>query len=304
MDLSIIIVNFNTAKLLQACLQSVFEQTVGIEFEIFVVDNASTDDSVSMIRREFPNVHLIVNESNRGFAAANNQAIPIARGRYILLLNSDTKVLDGAIQKTVEFMQAQPEASIVGCKLLNADGSLQPSCMSFPSVWNLFSESLFLYIVFRRSPIFGAYYMSYFDHDEVREVDFVRGAFMMIRREVFDNVGLFDEAYFMYTEEVDLCYRARKLGYRTFFSPSAQIIHYGGGSIESMSRFSEQLHLTQFYFIRKHFQGLRRIAGAFVKGFGLALRVPVYAFVGLITFDIDLLRKSRSYFSILWKVIH
>ncbi|MGI0009981.1 MAG: glycosyltransferase family 2 protein, partial [Nitrosopumilaceae archaeon] len=195
-QLSIIIINYNTRDLLRACLKSVFQKTQDLDFEMIVVDNASVDGSLEMVEQEFPQVKKICNAENRGFAAANNQAIKQANSEYILLLNSDTEVLDGAINKTIEFMKQRPETSIVGCKLLNPDGTLQPSCRSFPSVWNLFTESFFLYKAFKRTKLFGKYYMSFFDHTSIREVDVVMGAFMLIRREVIDAIGLFDEDYF------------------------------------------------------------------------------------------------------------
>ena len=192
-------------------------------------------------------------------------------------------------------MYQRPEAAIVGCKLLNPDGTLQPSCRGFPSVWNLFAESLFLHLLFANTRLFGHYHMSFFDHGEVRDVDIIKGAFMMIRREVFETIGVFDESYFMYTEEVDFCYRAHRHGYRTSFFPSAAIIHYGGGSTESLETFSEQLHLTQLQFIKKHFRGIRRLAGIFLKVTGIATRVVVYFVMGMFTLRSGLLQKSRAY---------
>ena len=295
LDLSVIVVNYNTSTFLRDCLQSVFEQTRGLDYEVIVVDNASWDGSRELLQREFPKVRTIFNSENKGFAAANNQAIRVAQGRYVLLLNSDTRVLDGAIQKTFHFMEEHAEASIVGCKLLNSDGTLQPSCMSFPTVWNLFSEAFFLYILFRRTRLFGAYHMTYFDYDTVRPVDIVKGAFMMLRREVSEGVGLFDEAYFMYTEETDLCYRAKQKGFQAFFFPFARIIHFGGGSIDNKLQFFEQFHRTQIYFIKKNFTGLRKYLGVFLKEVGIAVRVPAYFLAGLLTWNPQLLRKSSNY---------
>jgi hypothetical protein len=300
-DLSIIIVSYNTRNLLQECLRSIFQETKGLEFEVIVVDNASTDGSREMLEQEFPQVKRIYNSENKGFAAANNQGITKADGEYVLLLNSDTKILDGAVFKTVEFMKQRPEANIVGCKLLNADGTLQPSCRSFPSVWNLFSESLFLYKLFKRTQLFGKYHMSYFDYDSIHEVDVVMGAFMMIRREVFEKVGLFDESYFMYTEETEFCYRAKKQGYKVLFTPLACVFHYGGGSIRNEQSYFEQIHQSQLQFIRANFHGLQKHAGVFLKQLGIAIRVPAYFLLGLLTLNPGLLQKSRFYSSVLVK---
>jgi len=302
-DVSVIIVNYNTRALLHECLASVVAETKDVQYEIIVVDNASTDGSRELLEREFPHVRRIFNEDNKGFAAANNQAIKIAQGRYVLLLNSDTRVLDGAIQKTMAFMEDHAEASVVGCKLLNADGSLQRSCMSFPSAWNLFSDSFFLYLVFPRTQLFGNYYMTWFDYDSMRSVDVVKGAFMMFRRVVFDTIGSFDEAYFMYTEETDLCYRVKAAGFQVIFYPSASIIHYGGGSVVNTDRFFEQFHTTMLYFIRKNFTGANKSASVFLKVAGIAIRVPVYAMAGLLTFNTVWFRKSRACAKVFAKVV-
>jgi GT2 family glycosyltransferase len=293
-DLSILIVNYNTRELLRTCLASVIAETYGIDYEVIVVDNTSSDGSREMLRQEFPSVRTIYNEGNKGFAAANNQGIRIAGGRYILLLNSDTKILAGAIQSTVNFMDAHAESSIVGCRLLNADGSLQPSLMSFPTVWNLFTESFFLYLIFQKSRLFGRYHMTHFNYATVCPVDVVKGAFMMIRQEVFERIGLFDESYFMYTEETDFCFRAKAAGVGIFFYPSASIIHYGSGSVENIDRLFEQFHSTQVYFLRKNFVGLHRTAAVVLKMVGIAVRIPTYFLAGVLTLNRTFLQKSRS----------
>lgn len=294
MDLSIVVVNFNTRELLRACLASIAAETTGIQYEVILVDNASTDGSREMLEGEFPGIKCIYNSQNRGFAAANNQAIRVAEGRYILLLNSDTKVLDGAIQKTLQFMDRTPDTGIAGCKLLNPDGTLQPSCRSFPSVWNIFAETFFLYILFERTELFGRYHMTHFDHNKIRRVDVVKGAFMMIRREVFERVGLLDESYFMYTEETDYCYRMNAIGYHTYFFPWASVVHHEGGSVENFERLFEQFHSTQIQFLRKHFRGIRKHTTVFLKQVGIAIRVPVYFIAGFLKSDPTFLKKSRA----------
>ena len=300
LQLSIIIVNYNTRELLRRCLCSIFSQATEMDFEVFVVDNASTDGSREMLEQEFPQVKKIYFHENRGFSAANNEAIKQTAGEYVLLLNSDTDVADGAIWKTVAFMQQRPEASIVGCKLLNADETLQPSCRSFPSVWNIFSESFFLYLLFKRSWLFGGYYMSYFDHESIREVDVVMGAFMLIRKTVFETIGLFDETYFMYAEETDFCYRAHKAGFKTFFFPGASIIHLGGGSTHENQEFYARLHASLILFLRKHYTGLRLYAAIGLKNIGVALRVIIYWLAGVVTFNPALIKKSRYSFRVLF----
>lgn len=295
MKLSIILVNYNTRELLRSCLSSIYRETDQIEFEVIVVDNGSQDGSLEMLAQEFPCVRAIANAENRGFAAANNQGAAQARGTYLLLLNSDTEILDRAIEKTVAFMDAHPEIAIAGCRLRNPDGSLQPSCRSFPSPWHLFVEATFLYRLFRRSPRFGAYHMSHFDHASSRPVDVVMGAFMMIRRPVFEKLGGFDRTYFMYTEETDFCYRARQAGFATWFFSDAEILHHVAASKTSSRAYFLQLHSSQILFIDKHFAGLQRWLCLLFKRKGLALRVPVYAVAGLLRADRLLLRKALDY---------
>ena len=301
--LSIIVINYNTRDLLRACLTSIYQQTRKIDFEVIVVDNASTDGSREMLAQKFPTVKMILNAVNKGFAAANNQAIRQAAGQYLLLLNSDTVVLDGAIDKTVAFMKQHQEASIVGCKLLNPDGTLQPSCRSFPSLWNLFTEAFFLYRIFKHSSRFGEYYMSHFDHESIREVEAVMGAFMLVRREVFAKAGMLDESYFMYSEEIEFCYRAGKQGCKVYFMPSAQIIHSGGGSIERAQAHLEQVHQSQLQFIRAHFTGLQKYLGLFLKHSGIAIRILAYFCAGLFTLNRRLVQKARSYSLVLSKTL-
>ncbi len=295
MTLSIIIVNYNTEALLRGCLSSIAATAGDLDYEVIVVDNASWDGSPDMVSRDFPEVRLIRNSTNRGFGAANNQGISVARGEDILLLNSDTEVLPGALQRSLLFLRERPEASIVGCKLLNTDGSVQRSVLGFPSPWNLFCEASFLYIPFARTRLFGGYYMSYFGYDKPARVDMVAGAFMLIRRQVFDRIGLFDESYFMYTEETDLCWRARQSGFAAYFTPSAEIVHYGGGSVESTERFLRQLHVTQAHFIRRNFHGIQKLTGLALKFAGVAVRVPVYFVVGVLTANAKRLEKAGSY---------
>jgi N-acetylglucosaminyl-diphospho-decaprenol L-rhamnosyltransferase len=229
-DLSICIVNWNTEAVLRECLGSVGQQTRGISYEIFVVDNASKDGSVEMVRSVFPGVCLIVNEENRGFAAANNQAVRSAKGRYILFLNPDTVVHNGALKTMVQFMERHPEAGALGCKLLNEDGSVQHSIRQSPS----FSVALLESTILRHVPFFrgrvGNFKTKGFSFDKTKEVDAVCGAALLVRKGILDDVGLMDEAYFMFVEELDLCQRIRAKGHKVYFTPKARITHLGGES--------------------------------------------------------------------------
>ncbi len=229
-DLSICIVNWNTEVPLRECLQSVYAGTAGISFEIFVVDNASSDGSVEMVGALFPDVFLIANQGNRGFAAANNQAIRLATGRYVMLLNPDTVIHRGALETMVQFMDDRPEAGAIGCKLLNADGSVQHSIRRSPT----FSVALHDSTILGRFSLFrervSDFKMEDFTFDSVREVDATCGAALVVRKDLLDEVGLLDEGYFIFIEELDLCQRIRGRGYKIYFVPDATITHLGGAS--------------------------------------------------------------------------
>ncbi len=234
MDVSIIIVNWNTRDILRNCLTSVYAETKDIEFEVIVIDNASTDDSPEMVVKEFPKATIIENSQNKGFAAANNQGLAIVRGRYVLLLNSDTVVLDGAITRSVTFSDAHPEAAVAGCRVLNPDKALQPTCFMFPSTLNMLLLSSYLYKLFPKSKFFGRERMTWWDRNNIREVDVVTGCFMMVRRAAIKQVGMMDEQFFMYGEETDWCYRFKQAGWKILFTPIAEIIHLGEASSRQM----------------------------------------------------------------------
>jgi GT2 family glycosyltransferase len=230
LDVSILIINWNTRDILRGCLRSVYEQTREINFEVIVIDNASSDGSAEMVKKEFPQIVLIENHDNRGFAAANNQGMKIAKGRYVLLLNPDTIVLDGAIQKSVAYAED--------------DSTIQQTCFRFPSVGNLILQKSGLCRLFPRSGVFGREKMVGWNRDTEREVDVVSGMFMLVRREAIEQVGLMDEAYFVYAEETDWCVRFHKAGCRCVFTPLARIIHLDGGS-KSTEQISVKMYVQQ-----------------------------------------------------------
>jgi len=231
LDLSVIIISYNTKKLLRDCLISVYKEAGSLSMEVFVVDNASKDGSVEMATQEFPQVKIIANKENLGFAKANNQAMRICRGRYALLLNSDTKVLPEAFARMTAFMEANPQAGICGCRLLNADGTFQRS----------FKDKNPLSLNLKAA-------------DETREVGWVIGAALLIRREAWEKSGLLDENFFFYNEDMEWCYRVRKNGFTVWYVHSAEIIHYGG---QSSGKFNPALmyegYRGGYYFCRKHY---------------------------------------------------
>ncbi len=254
-DLSIIILSWNTKQLLEKCINSVISnvQNSNVQIEMIIVDNDSSDNSVEFVRKfkvQNPKfkINLIENKKNLGFAKANNQAIKQAQGEYILLLNSDTIVLNQAIEKTLNFMKMNKHIDIAGCRLLNKDKTIQPSVGQFPTLLNVF-KMLFLDRLFKKA---GAAW-SLTSPNKIKQVDWLTGAFMMVKKEVFNQVGGLDENIFMYFEEVEWCYRAAQKDKQVFFYPNAKIIHLGGGSSKT-GKTGPILQIYQglAYFYQKH----------------------------------------------------
>jgi len=277
MELSIVIVSFNTCRVLRDSLKSVFGNTKGLTYEVIVVDNASTDHSAEMVKSEFAQVSLIANETNAGFAAACNQGLAKAQGKYILLLNSDTIIIDDVIVRSVEFAQDHPDTAVVGCRVLNPNHTLQPSCFQFPSILNMMLSTSYLYKLFPKSKFFGRERMGWWSRDDVRQVDVVTGCFMLIRREAIEQVGPMDEDFFMYCEETDLCYRLKKAGWKVMYAPVGSIIHIGGQSTEQIrTDMLVQLRLSILMFIHKHKNRLSYVTACILTILFFAVRIPVW----------------------------
>lgn len=250
MDLSIIIVSWNTRDLLAQCLASIYTSSLTYSFDVWVVDNASDDGSAQMLRDEFPQVHLLANDENVGFARANNRAIRQSTGRYVLLLNPDTVVSLDAFQGLVHFMETHAGAGAAGPMLLNPDGSLQPSCHPAPTLsrelWRLFHlDSIRPY---------GIYRMDAWDTHRPRDVDVVQGACLLLRRSILDQIGLLDERYYIYSEEVDLCTRIQRAGWRLYWVPTAAVVHYGGQSTKQVAlEMFLHLYRSKVLYFRRHY---------------------------------------------------
>ena len=250
MMLSIVIVSWNISKLLSACLESILQNPPDGDMEIWVVDNASTDDTLEMLRTHFPQVHLVQNTKNVGFAAANNQGISQAQGEYILLLNPDPVVLPGALSELIKHIENHPETGACGPMLLNPDRSLQKSCYPFPTL----SRELWRLFHLDRLHAYGIYRMEDWPQDQTRPVDIIQGACLLLRNQVLNQVGLLDEDYFMYTEEVDLLYRIKQTGAQVNWVPAAKVIHYGGQSTQqAAAAMFIRLYESKLVFFRKHY---------------------------------------------------
>ncbi len=278
LDLSICITTLNASSYLQKCLQSIKEQSTclhwvdpgqlvsqelteqlpqrdWLDFELIVVDNASTDDTLAMLQAEFPAVIVILNNKNDGFARPYNQALRHSQGRYMLVLNPDTIILPGAFNELVRYMDAHPEVGICGPKVLNRDGSLQKACRRGVSrPWAAFSYFSGLSALFPHSKLFGGYLLNYLDEDMVQEVDGVSGSCMLIRRQVVNDVGLFDERFFAYQEDADYCFQVKNAGWKVVYLPSARIIHYGGqgGSRVQPYRSILEWHRSYYRYYQKN----------------------------------------------------
>jgi hypothetical protein len=255
-DLSVIIVNYNTRDLLRDCLESVYASEVGFTYEVIVVDNCSPDDSVRVVQQEFPQVELVVSDVNGGYAYGNNLGLRRARGRDLLLLNADTVLPPTALRGMMDFMRAHPDAGVAGPKLVLADGSLDLACRrSFPTLEVALYRLLGLSRRYPHSPRYNRYNLGYLDPDEVAEVDSVVGAFMWIRREALDQAGLLDERFFMYAEDIDLCYRIKMdHGWKVYYNPAVEVTHYKSQSTKARwVPMTVEFYRAMWHFHEKHY---------------------------------------------------
>ncbi len=229
-DVSIVIVSFNTRDVTRQCLEYVRQHAAAVRHEVLVVDNASDDGSADMVAAEFPWAQLIRSPENKGFAGGNNPAMKIARGRYILLLNSDAFLAEGVLEKTIDYMDDHPHIGVLGCKLTDPDGTMQPSARMLPGPLNKILHITGLAAHFPKSKFFGRVDYTWWDHSEPKSVGWVVGAYFLIRRQTMEDIGVLDDRYFLYFEEIDYCESARRAGWDVVFYPYASVIHLGGQS--------------------------------------------------------------------------
>lgn len=275
--LSVIIVNYNVRYFLEQALLSVRRAARRMEAEVWVVDNNSVDDSVRMVREKFPEVKLIANTDNPGFAIANNQAIRQSAGEYVLLLNPDTVVEEDTFEKCVQFMDANPLAGGLGVRMIDGAGKFLPeSKRGFPSPWVAFCKSFGLGRLFPNSRLFNYYHLGFLPEGETHPVDVLAGAFMWLRRSVLDEVGLLDETFFMYGEDIDLSYRIIQAGFQNYYLPETTIIHYKGESTKKGSlNYVRAFYQAMIIFARKHFRGQKALV------FVAMLQMVIYLRAGL-----------------------
>ncbi len=277
MKLSIIIVNYNVKYFLEQALLSVEKAARGLDVEVYVVDNNSVDDSVRMVKEKFPKVKLIANRDNPGFSKANNQAIRLSKAEYVLLLNPDTVIEEDTLEKCLNFMDAHPQTGGLGVKMIDGSGNFLPeSRRGFPSPFVAFCKTFGLSRLFPRSKIFNYYHLGYLDKNETHEVEVLSGAFMLLRCSVLDEVGLLDETFFMYGEDIDLSYRIVKAGYKNHYLAETTIIHYKGESTRKGSlNYVRTFYNAMIIFARKHFKGEK--AWLFI----LMLQLAIYFRAGI-----------------------
>jgi GT2 family glycosyltransferase len=280
-DVSVVVVNFNTAHLLGRMFAALEAGRGDLKLQVIVIDNASHDNSVEVLRTGHPEAQLIANTTNPGFGRANNQALPHVRGRHVLLLNTDAFVAPDTLPKTVAFMDEHPECGVLGVKLVGEDGALQPSCRYFPTPWNGFVLSSRLGNLLGRwlTPNVRHVDDMHWDHASVRACDWVPGCYYLVRREVIDCVGLFDPRYFLYYEEVDHCRAVRSAGWSVIYYPFTQVVHIGGesaasaGPLNPVSRQVSALQIeSELLYFRKHYGVGGVLASVFLTALGDVIR--------------------------------
>ncbi len=296
-DVSVIIVNYNSFHLLDECLDSLFLFNKEIQLDVIVVDNNSTEGDVESITSKYSAVSLIKNDKNIGFAAANNLALKIVKGKYTLFLNNDTVFKNNIIEKVFAFAEAMKQPVFAGCQLLNADITKQESVVDFPSLWNTITENFFLYKVFKRSKLFNKYYQNYNDYHDAIEADVIRGAFMFCPTKQILELNGFDDRFFFYSEETDLCYRFKKSGGKIFFLPDIKLIHYGGETTDKNLWFKYKNQTTgKIQFYQKHFKGFKFLSVIIVHFIGLLLRGVLFTIAGLLTLNMNRIIKGYYFF--------
>ncbi|MHB8413709.1 MAG: glycosyltransferase family 2 protein [Candidatus Acidiferrales bacterium] len=281
--ISIVIVTWNARQFALECLDSLVEYRLDPCVEIIVVDNASSDGTPEIINRKYPFVRVIQNARNFGFAKANNIGMLASRGRYVCLINSDVVVPRDCLEKMASYLDRNPTIGVLGPQMIGPDGTVGRSCMSFPTVWACFCRALALDVLIPKSQLFGRLLMTHFAHDRIADVEVLNGWFWMIQRKAIENVGLLDERFFMYGEDVDWCKRFHNAGWRIVYFADAEAIHYGGASSsDAPIRFYIEMHRARLQYWRKHHSIVAQKAFIFTAWLHLSARMLGYAALYLI----------------------
>jgi len=300
------VVSYDSEECLGACLSSLLGETAPLSAEVIVVDNRSTDGSAALVRERFPSVRLVVEDRNRGYGAACNRIFREGRGSFVLLLNADVELREGCLDPLLAFLRDRTDAGIAGCRLVGRDGKLQRSCSSFPSLSGYLFEAFFLDRLLPRNRIFGKYSLGFMDYREAREVDVLLGAFLLVRRETISALNGMDPRFFMYSEETDFCYRARRAGWRIWYVPEGTAVHLGGRSVARMpERMFVENHRSKILYMRIHHGPFRAgVAGA-ILFLGAWNRLVLWASLGLVCspFSPRIRERARSRVAIFRSVV-
>jgi len=283
--ISIIIVSYNNFDILKRCLKSIYKYLTTIDFEIIVVDNNSVENGLDETIDGYPNIVVIQNKENKGFAKANNQGVNIAQGENILLLNNDTEFLDDPISEILTYVKDSIKPIIGAAKLLNIDMTYQPSAYKFPTIWRLFSSNFFFEKLFKRTPLFNKYYLDIENEKSPQIVNSVIGAFMLMKKKTYKELGGFDESFFFYHEDTDLCYRLANFGGETIYFPHLSLIHVGGGSTKHIKWFQlKNKVIARFKFFYKHHTFPYYVIALALEYSGNLVRAMIYILLGILTF--------------------
>lgn len=280
---SIVIVTWNAKRIVQKCLQSLVQHTKNFNTEIIIVDNASSDGTPQVIREQFPQAKLVQSDTNLGFAKANNIGIALSTGKYIYLINSDVVVPEGCLEEMLRYMEQHPDIGMLGPKMVLPDGSIGQSCMRFPTVWNWFCRALALDSMFKGSSVFGDFLMTGFKYDRVADVDALSGWFWMVRREAMEQVGLLDERFFMYGEDIDWPKRFHQAGWRVVFYPGAEAVHYcAASSSQEPARFYLEMNRANIQYCQRYHNWFAVVVFWFTMWLHEVIRIVAYGFVFLL----------------------
>jgi GT2 family glycosyltransferase len=294
MKISVVIVSWNAKAFLLKCIDSIISQRGADSLEIVVVDNASKDGSPEAVKANYPQVKLIANDDNYGFAKANNIGIRVTTGDYLFLINSDVVVSEGCFAKTMRYMDEHPEIGMLGPKIVGQDGNVQRSCMGYPSLWSVLCRALALDSLFPRSKLFGSHLLTYWDHNDTRPVEVINGCFWVVRRTAMEQVGLLDERFFIYAEDIDWSKRFNEGGWQVVFFSEAEALHYGGASSSNAPiRFDIEAQRASYQYWQKHHSRVTVLCFLLISLLHHSLRI----IGGLATYPLQQ-RKSASIYKI------
>lgn len=300
MDISIIIVNYNSFNLLENCLSSITLYSKNFSYEIIIIDNAS-DGNIESVTNKFSNINLIKNSDNKGFGPANNQGIEKAKGKYILFLNNDTLFKNNIIKELLEIIKSIKDEVIIGCKLLNPDGSIQNSISQFPNMWNTFTENFYLSKLFPKIKLFNKWYKNYINLISPVEVDTIKGAFMLTKSTTMQKLSGFDERFYFYSEEIDLCKRLKVIGGKIYYCNNVSIVHLENYNTKRNNWFyHKNLSVGKIQFYQKYFKSFKYTSILIIHYLGIVLRAILFLMFSILSLNKRLFRKSKIYFKLLF----